>query len=205
MKYRRDGVDAALSRVSLDVKVKPSTASPISSTASPIGSTTPPDLTICNTIPKSFPAFPMTDKTKKLLSAAKLAYIKITEPIIFMNRITDNMIELELVKNGMVIKEYKKKFRFTDEDYLTENMLNKITFERVFETSDAVITVAYANCKLTIKQVSTISTTVAPTKPTKSTKPNVTYASDSGRKVILKIICFVKPKLMTSLLQNHLM
>src|SRR3977135_4695881 len=168
MKYRRDAVDAALSRVSRDVKVE-------TSTVSPIGSTARTDLTICNTIPKSFPAFPMTDKTKKLLSAAKLAYIKITEPIIFMNRLTDNMIELELVKNGTVINEYKKKFRFTEEDYLTENMFNKITFQRVFETSDAVITVSYANCKLTVKQVPTISTTVAPTKPTKPTKPNVTY------------------------------
>src|SRR3977135_2340051 len=92
-----------------------------------------------------------------------------------MNRITDNKIELELVKNGTVMKEYTKKFRFTEEDYLTENMLNKITFERTFSLSiftpnDAVITVSYANCKLTVKQVSTISTTVAPTtaKPTKS-------------------------------------
>src|SRR3977135_4022 len=122
----------------------------------------------------------MTDKTKKLLSAAKLAYIKITEPIIFTNRITDNKIELELVKNGNVIKEYTKKFRFTDEDYLTENMLNKITFERTFPLSiftpnDAVITLSYANCKLTVKQVSTISTTVAPTKPTKPTKSAYTY------------------------------
>src|SRR3977135_3541206 len=90
-----------------------------------------------------------------------------------MNRITDNKIELELVKNGTVMKEYTKKFRFTEEEYLTENMLNKITFERTFQLSiftpnDAVITVSYANCKLTVKQVSTISTTVAPTKPTKS-------------------------------------
>src|SRR3977135_1075063 len=175
MKYRRDGVDAALSRVSRDVKVE-------TSTMSSIGSTTPIDFTICNTIPKSFPAFPMTDKTKKLLSAAKLAYIKITEPIIFMNRITDNKIELELVKNGTVMKENTKKFRFTDEDYLTENMLNKITFERTFPLSiftpnDAVITVSYANCKLTVKQVSTISTTVAQTtaKPIKPTKSAFTY------------------------------
>src|SRR3977135_3120641 len=96
-----------------------------------------------------------------------------------MNRITDNKIELELVKNGTVMKEYTKKFRFTEEDYLTENMLNKITFERTFPLSiftpnDAVITVSYANCKLTVKQV---STTVAPTtaKPTKLTKSAFTY------------------------------
>src|SRR3977135_74546 len=175
MKYRRDGVDAALSRVSRDVKVE-------TSTASPTGSTTPPDLTICNTIPKSFPAFPMTDKTKQLLSAAKLAYIKITEPIIFMNRLTDNKIELELVKNGTVMKEHTKKFRFTEAEYLTENMFTKITFECKFTFSkftpnDTMITVSYANCKLSVKQgstisstVSTISSTVAPTtaKPTKS-------------------------------------
>ena len=54
-------------------------------------------------------------------------------------------------------------------------MFNKITFERTFSLSiltpnDAVITVSYANCKLTVKQVSTISSTVAATtaKPTKS-------------------------------------
>src|SRR3977135_4592542 len=96
-----------------------------------------------------------------------------------MNRITDNKIELELVKNGTVMKEYTKKFRFTEADYLAENMFTKITFERTFSLSiftpnDAVITVSYANCKLTVKQVSTISTTVTSTtaKPTKST---ITY------------------------------
>src|SRR3977135_3125840 len=99
-----------------------------------------------------------------------------------MNRITDNKIELELVKNGTVMKEYTKKFRFTEADYLAENMFTKITFERTFTLSiftpnDAVITVSYANCKLTVTQVSTISTTVAPTtpKPTKPPKSAFTY------------------------------
>ena len=80
------------------------------------------------------------------------------------------------------MKEHTKKFRFTEAEYLTENMFTKITFECTFTfgkftPNDTMITVSYANCKLSVKQgstisstVSTISSTVAPTtaKPTKS-------------------------------------
>src|SRR3981189_3802404 len=78
-------------------------------TAAP--TTTPAPNKVCASIPKTFPAFPMTALDTERLNKARLRYIKNTTPIVFINNITGNSIELELVKNGSLVKALTHKFR----------------------------------------------------------------------------------------------
>src|SRR3981189_211883 len=110
--------------------------------------TTPAQNKVCASIPKTFPAFPMTDLDKERLNKARLRYIKDTTPIVFINSITGNNIELELVKNGSAVEALTHKFRFTEEVYLTEEMLKQITFNHSFTDNGSMIIVSYADNKL---------------------------------------------------------
>src|SRR3981189_1945707 len=122
--------------------------------------TTPAPNKSCASLPQTFPAFPMTDLDKERLNKARLRYIKDTTPIIFINSITGNKIKLELVKNGSVVKALTHNFRFTEEAYLTEEMLKQITFNHTFTDNGSAIIVSYADMKLKI--------TVTPRNPTKT-------------------------------------
>src|SRR3981189_2336018 len=112
--------------------------------------TTPAPDKVCASIPQTFPAFPMTDLDKERLNKARLRYIKETTPIIFINSINGNNIEFELIKNGSAVKALTHNFRFTEEAYLTEEMLKQITFSHTFTDNDSVINVSYADMKLKI-------------------------------------------------------
>src|SRR3981189_1569463 len=127
--------------------------------------TTPAPNKVCVSIPKTFPAFPMTDLDKERLNKARLRYIKNTTPIIFINSITGNKIELELVKNGSVVKALTHNFRFTEKAYLTEEMLKQITFSQTFTDNGRAIIVSYANNKLNI----TVTPPITPITPIEST------------------------------------
>src|SRR3981189_600854 len=123
--------------------------------------TTPAPNKVCASIPKAFPAFPMTDLDKERINKARLRYIKNTDPIVFMNSTTGNSIELELVKNGTIVKALTHKFRFTEQVYLTEKMLKQITFSHTFTDNGSVIIASYAYNKLKITLTPPIESTAA--------------------------------------------
>ena len=52
---------------------------------------------------------------------------------------------MELVKNGAVVKALTHRFRFTEEVYLTEETLKKLTFSHTFTDNGSVISVSYAD------------------------------------------------------------
>src|SRR3981189_2263472 len=112
--------------------------------------TAPASDKVCASIPQTFPAFPMTNLDKERLNKARLRYIKDTTPIIFINSITGNKIELELVKNGSGVKAFTHNFRFTEEAYLTEEMIKRINFSHTFTDNGTAINVSYADMKLKI-------------------------------------------------------
>jgi len=137
--------------------------------------TTPAPDKVCASIPQTFPAFPMTNLDKERLNKARLRYIKDTTPIIFINSSSGNKIELELVKNGSVVKALTHNFRFTEEAYLTEEMLKQITFSHTFTDNGSAIIVSYADMKLKITvtpPITPIESTTA--KNAKNTTPAIT-------------------------------
>src|SRR3981189_210054 len=138
--------------------------------------TTPAPDKVCASIPQTFPTFPMTNLDKERLNKARLRYIKDTTPIIFINSTSGNKIELELVKNGSVVKALTHNFRFTEETYLTEEMLKQITFSHTFTDNGSAIIVSYADMKLKITvtpPITPIESTTA--KNAKNTTPATTY------------------------------
>src|SRR3981189_1862783 len=136
--------------------------------------TTPAPIKVCASIPKIFPAFPMTALDTERLNKARLRYIKDTTPIVFINSITGNNIELEFIKNGSVVKALTHKFRFTEEVYLTEEMLKQITFSHTFTHNGSVIIASYADNKLKLTVTPPIESTTA--KNAKNKTPATTYA-----------------------------
>src|SRR3981189_2132013 len=159
IKYRRGKAEdpIVLSREKHDVKTVTTAPAPDKS---------------CASLPQTFPAFPMTDLDKERLNKARLRYIKDTTPIIFINSITGNKIELELVKNGSAVKALTHNFRFTEE------MLKQITFSHTFTDNGSAINVSYANNKLNITVTPPItpieSTTAKNAKNAKNTTPAIT-------------------------------
>src|SRR3981189_3489616 len=143
-------------------------------TLAPTTSPIPTPNKVCASIPKTFPAFPMTALDTERLNKARLRYIKNTDPIVFMNSISGNSIELELVKNGSVIKALTHKFRFTEQVYLTEEMLKQSTFSHTFTDNGSVIIASYADNKLKLTVTPPIESTTA--KNAKNKTPATTYA-----------------------------
>ena len=79
IKYWRDGISEPLvaPRMKRDAPVEVSTVAPVTT----IASVDPP----CDNIPQTFPEYEMSEARKKLLSNARLAYLKHTAPIVFIN------------------------------------------------------------------------------------------------------------------------
>ena len=98
---------------------------------------------VCTAIPQSFPTFPMSDGDKARLDKARLAYIKSTTPIIFINSLKGDYIELELMKNRTAVKSLTHRFRYTELPYLTEETHKKILFLHTFTDNGHEITVRY--------------------------------------------------------------
>src|SRR3981189_1863852 len=142
--------------------------------------TTPAPNKVCASIPKTFPAFPMTDLDKERLNKARLRYIKDTTPIVFINSITGNNIELELVKNGSIVKALTRKFWFTEQVYLTEEMLKQITFSHTFADNGSVIIVSYADNKLNIAITPPIKSTTAENRSATTVKSKTAKSTTYG-------------------------
>ena len=125
IKYWRDGISEPLvaSKMKRDAPVEISTVAPVTTVASV-------DPSPCANIPHTFPKYIMSEATKNLLSDARLAYLKYTAPIVFINDHVSNQIKLDLVNNNVVVSTHS--LTPTQEIYLTEAGVKQLTFNHIF-------------------------------------------------------------------------